>query len=141
MATVDASVFVALFNAGHPQHATCMAWLREAIADGEPLRAPVTVLAEIAAALSDGTGDKQLARDVATQVRHSALFELLPVALPLAERAMAIAAEHRVSGAGALYLAVAETLSDRLVTLSPELLARGEAVVETSRPRPGLPAR
>ena len=71
MATVDASVFVALFNAGHPQHATCMAWLREAIAEGEPLRAPVTALAEIAASMSDGTGDKQLARDVATQVRRT----------------------------------------------------------------------
>jgi predicted nucleic acid-binding protein len=137
MATIDSSVLLALFNAGHPQHATCLAWFREAIADGEPLRAPVTALGEVAFAISDGTGDKQLARDVATQIRHSALFELLPVALPLAERSMAIAAEHRISGGGALYLAVAETLGDRLVTLSPELLAKGNGVVETVRPRPG----
>ncbi len=136
MATVDATVLVAIFNGAHPQHATCMAWFREAIADGEPLRAPVTALAELAFAISDGTADKQLARDVATQARHSALVEMLPVALPLAERAMVIAAEHRVSGSAALYLAVAETLSDRLVTLSPELLAKGPAIVETVRPRP-----
>ena len=136
VSTVDATVLAALFNAAHPQHATCMAWFREAIADGEPLRAPVTTLAEVAHTIVDGTGDKQLARDVATQVRHSALFELLPVALPLAERAMAIAAEHRVSGSGALCLAVAETLGDRLVTLSPELLAKGPGVVETVRPLP-----
>lgn len=141
MTTVDSSVLVAIFHGGHPQHATCMAWLREAVAEGEPLRAPVTALGEVASAVSEGTGDKQLARDVATQLRHSALFELLPVAMPLAERAMAIAAEHRVSGSGALYMAVAETLGDLLVTLSPELLARGEALVETARPRPGLPPR
>jgi predicted nucleic acid-binding protein len=137
VATVDATVIVALFNSAHPQHATCMAWFREAIGDGEPLRAPVTALGEVAFAISEGTGDKQLARDVATQVRHSALLELLPVALPLAERAMAIAAEHKISGGGALYLAVAETLGDRLVTLSAELLSKGPGVVETVRPRPG----
>ena len=137
MATVHASVLVALFNAGHPLHVTCNAWFREAIAEGEPLRAPVTALAEVAFAIGNGTDDKQLARDVATQIQHSALFELLPVALPLAERSMVIAAEHRISGSDALYLAVAETLSDRLVTRSPELLAKGQTVVETVRPRPG----
>jgi predicted nucleic acid-binding protein len=137
MATIDSSVLVALFNAAHPQHTTCMAWFRQAIGDGEPLRAPVTALPEVAAAIAEGTGDKQLARDVATQVRHSALFEMLPVALPLAERALVIAAEHRVSGGAAMYLAVAETLGDRLITLSPELLSKGPGLVETSRPRPG----
>jgi predicted nucleic acid-binding protein len=135
VATIDSSVLVALFNSRHAQHGAAMAWFRETIADGEPLRAPVTALGEVAFAISEHTGDKQLARDVASQIRHSALFELLPVAMPLAERSMVIAAEHRVSGAGALYLAIAETLSDRLLTLSPELLAKGNAVVETVRPR------
>lgn len=114
-----------------------LAWFREAIADGEPLRAPVTALAEVAAAIAAGTGDKQLARDVASQVRHSALIELLPVALPLAERASVIAAEHGIRGSDALYFAIAETLNDRLVTLSPAQLSKGRAIVETMRPRQG----
>ena len=58
------------------------------------------------------------------------------LALPLAERAAAIAAEHRFSGGDSLYFAVAVTLSDRLVTLDPDQLARGNALVETTRPRP-----
>ncbi|MEP6872360.1 MAG: PIN domain-containing protein [Anaerolineaceae bacterium] len=135
MTTVHASVFVALFNASDPAHNQVVAWLRSAIADAEPLRAPVTVLAEVAALVSSGTGDKQMGRDVASQVRHSALFELLPVALPLAERAATIAAEHRFSGSDSLYFAVAETLADRLVTLHPDHLARGNALVETAGPR------
>jgi predicted nucleic acid-binding protein len=137
VATVDSSVLVALFNSRHAQHGTAMGWFREAIADGEALRAPVTALAEVAFAISEHTGDKQLARDVVTQIRHSSLFELLPVAMPLAERSMVIAAEHRVSGAEALYLAIAETLNDRLVTLSPDLLAKGNELVETVQPRLG----
>ncbi len=134
MTTVHSSVMVALFNAADPHHNSCLAWFREAIADGDPLRAPVTALGEVAAAISDGTGDKQLARDVATHLRHSALFEFLPVAMPLAERAVAIAADHRVTGSDAVYLAVADTLSDRLVTLDAELLRKGNGVVETTRP-------
>lgn len=135
LSTVHSTVFLSLFNATDPAHGQTAAWLREAIADAEPLRAPVTVLAEVAAMVSSGTGDKQMGRDVAAQIRHSALFELLPVALPLAERAAAIAAEHRFSGGDSLYFAVAETLSDRLVTLDPDQLARGNALVETTRPR------
>ncbi len=135
MSTVHCSVFVALFNASDPAHNHAATWLRDAIADAEPLRAPVTVLAEVAALVSIGTGDKQMGRDVAAQIRHSALFELLPVALPLAERAAAIAAEHRFSGADSLYFAVAETLADRFITLDADHLARGNALIETTPPR------
>lgn len=135
MATVDSSVLVSLFNVRDRAHAATVAWFREAIADGEPIRAPVTALAEVAAAIAAGTGDKQLARDVQAHVRHSPLFELLPVAMPLAERAATLAAEHQFRGADAVYFAVAETLSDRLVTLNPRQLQRGNTVVETVRPR------
>jgi predicted nucleic acid-binding protein len=132
--TLDASTLVTLFNSRDANHNLCVTWFRQAIADGDPLRAPVTVLAEVAAAISRGTGDRQLARDVATQVRHSALFELLPVALPLAERAIAIAADYDIAAGSALCLAVADTLSDRLVTFDPELLSKGPNIVETCRP-------
>ena len=135
MATLDASVLISLFNTRDRQHAATVTWFREAVADGEPLRAPVTVLSEVAAAIAAGTADKQLARDVEAHIRHSPLFELLPVALPLAERAATLAAEHQLRGTDALYFAVAETLGDRLVTLNPRQLQRGGTVVETARPR------
>jgi predicted nucleic acid-binding protein len=136
VATLDASVFVSLFNARDRQHETTVAWLREAIADGEPLRAPVVALAEVSAAVAAGTGDKYLAREVEQQLRVSPLFEFLPVALPLAERAATLAAEHQLRGSDALYFAVAETLGDRLVTLNPRQLQRAGQVVEVVRPRP-----
>lgn len=132
--TVHSSVMVALFNNSDPEHLNCLQWFREALADGEPLRAPVTVLGEVAQAISAGTGDRQLARDVATHIRHSGLFELLPVALPLAERSLAIAADYRVSGADAVYLAIADTLSDHFVALDDELIRKANGVVESSRP-------
>jgi predicted nucleic acid-binding protein len=136
MATLDASVFVSLFNARDRQHETTVAWLREALAEGEPLRAPVIALAEVSAAIAAGTGDSYLAREVEQQLRASPLFEFLPVALPLAERAATLAAEHQLRGSDALYFAVAETLGDRLVTLNPRQLQRAGQVVEAVRPRP-----
>lgn len=135
MAVLDASVLISLFNGQDRQHGATVAWLREAIADGEPLRCPVTAMAEVSAAVAAGTGDKQLAREVETYLRYSPLFEFLPVAMPLAERAAALAAEHQLRGSDAIYFAVAETLGDQLVTLNPRQLQRGSAVVETVRPR------
>jgi len=135
VATIDASVIISLFNSRDRAHEQTVAWLREAISDGEPLRAPVTAITEVSAAIAAGTGDKQLARDVETHVRHSPLFEFLPVAMPLAERAATLAAEHQLRGSDAIYFAVAETLGDRLVTLNPRQLQRGSAMVETVRPR------
>ena len=135
MATIDSSVLISLFNSKDRLHEQTVAWFRAAVADGEPLRSPVIALAEVAAAISAGTGDKQLARDVETHVRHSPLFEFLPVAMPLAERAAILAAEHQLRGSDAIYFAVAETLGDRLVTLNPRQLQRGSSVVETGRPR------
>jgi len=135
MATLDSSVLISLFNSGDRLHGQTVAWFREAVADGEPLRAPVIALAEVAAAIAAGTGDKQLARDVEMHVRHSPLFEFLPVAMPLAERAAVLAAEHQLRGSDAIYFAVAETLGDRLVTLNPRQLQRGNQIVETARPR------
>ena len=87
--------------------------------------------------LTAQTGDEyaETGRDVEAHIRLSPLFEFLPVAMPLAERAATIAAEHQVRGADALYFAVAETLGDRLVTLNPRQLQRGNSVVETVRPR------
>ena len=135
MATIDSSVLVSLFNSRDRLHDQTVAWLRQAVADGEPLRTPVTALPDVVAAIAAGTGDKQLARDVETHVRHSPLFEFLPVALPLAERAATLAAEHQLRGTDAIYFAVAETLGDRLITLNPRQLQRGSSVVETGRPR------
>jgi predicted nucleic acid-binding protein len=135
MATVDSSVLLALFNGRDRAHLAAVAWFRDAIADGEAIRAPVIAIAEVAAAIAAGTGDKQLARDIAAHIRHSALIELLPIALPLAERAAVIAAEHGIRSGDAIYFAVAETLKDRLITLDPGQLKNGPAIVDTARPR------
>ena len=134
MAVIDASVYVALVNAQEQAHARSWAWLERAKAAGEPVVAPDILLAEVAAAVSRGVGDLALAHRVAQHLRRSKVVELMPVALALAERAAFIAAEHRIRGCDAVYVALADQLGDCLITLDEQQLECGAAIVDAREP-------
>ncbi len=134
MAVIDASVYVALINAHESAHASSWVWFEQAQATREPVVAPVILLAEVAAALSRGVGDPALAHRVVQQLLRSKVIELVPVTTAMAERSAAIAADHRIRGCDAIYVALAEQLSDHLVTLDQQQLERGAAVVTTRKP-------
>jgi len=134
MAVIDASVYIALINSHEQGHASSWAWFEQAQAAHEPIAAPVILLAEVASALSRGTGDSVLAQRVVQQLKHSGVIDLIPVTLALAERAAIIAAAHRIRGCDAIYIALADQLSDCLVTLDRQQLERGAAIVTTRAP-------
>jgi predicted nucleic acid-binding protein len=134
VAVMDASVYVALVNLHEGAHASSWAWFERALQAPEPVRAPVVLLAEVAAALSRGTGNPALAQQIVGQLLHSRAIDLVPVTEELAERAAAIAAERRIRGCDAIYVALAEQHGDTLVTLDRQQLERGSAVVIVHRP-------
>jgi predicted nucleic acid-binding protein len=134
VAVIDASVYVALINADEAEHASGWAWLQKAKLAQETIFAPVILLAEVAAALSRGLEDPQLAHRVVGQLLRSQVIELAPVTAVMAERAAAIAADYRIRGCDAVYVALAEQLSDELITLDQQQLERGAVVVPARRP-------
>ena len=134
MAVIDASVYIALINAHENEHGNSWAWFAQAKTAQETLIAPVILLAEVSAALSRGVGDSALAHQVVQQLLHSKIIELRPVTTTLAERAATIAADHRIRGCDAIYVALAEQLGDYLVTLDQQQLKRGAAVVVVRKP-------
>ena len=134
MAVIDASVYIALVNAHEREHASSWAWFEQAKAAEESVIAPVILLAEVAAALSRGMGDPRLAHRVVRQLARSEVIELIQITMPIAERAAEIAAEHRIRGCDAVYVALADQLSDTLVTLDRQQLERGAAVVTVRAP-------
>ena len=134
MAVIDASVYVALMNAREAAHASSWAWFERTQAAQESVVAPVIMLAEVAAALSRGTGDPRLALRVVQQIRHSGAVDLMPVTPSLGDRAAHIAADHRIRGCDAVYIALALQLGDCLVTLDRQQLDRGAAIVTTRKP-------
>jgi predicted nucleic acid-binding protein len=133
MAVIDASVYIALINAHEKDHMTSWAWFEQAQAAREPIVAPVILLAEVAAALSQGIG-ALLAHRVLGQLKHSRLIELVPVTLAMAERAAAIAADQRIRGCDAIYVALADQSGDCLITLDRGQLERSAAIVSAREP-------
>jgi predicted nucleic acid-binding protein len=134
MAVIDASVYIALVNAHETEHASSWAWFEQARAADESVVAPVILLAEVASALSRGMGDPTLAHRVAQQLARSEVIKLIQITMPIAKRAAEIAAEHRIRGCDAVYIALADQLSDTLVTLDRQQLERGAALVAVRAP-------
>ena len=134
MAVMDASVYIALINSHEVKHMTSWRWFESAQRKGERISAPVILIAEVAAALSRGVEDPQLAHRVIQQLKHTSVIELIPVTRPLAEHAADIAADHHIRGCDAIYVALADQLNESLVTLDRQQLEWATVIVTTHEP-------
>jgi len=63
------------------------------------------------------------------------VVQLLPVTPALASRAAGIAANHRIRGCEAIYVALADQLDDYLVTWDQQQLERAAAIVNVHPPQ------
>lgn len=134
MPVIDASCYIALINADEPAHAETQLWFQQTVMTGLQISAPSILLAEVAAALSRGAGDAAIAHKITVQLRHSKTIVLVPVTDALAERAATIAADCRIRGCDAVYVALAAQLGETLVTLDRQQLERGSAVITAISP-------
>ncbi len=136
--TVDASVFLNAFNPyedGHQASRNLLARLQE---NAVPVVVPTLLLPEIAAAVSRGREDADLARRFATNVGRLPHLVLVPVDQTLAAQALDVAAQHRLRGSDAVYTAVALRFGSILVTRDREQQRRVAAVIDTQSPEDAL---
>jgi predicted nucleic acid-binding protein len=137
--TIDASVFVAASRPAEINHTNSFEFL-EQIANQKVLTScPTLLLTECAAAIARATDDEDLAQQLVALVEALPGLALIPLSHPLAYRAAEIAIRHRLRGADAIYVAVAEQAGQVLVSWDQEMLERGRAVVETATPAEILP--
>ena len=132
--TVDASVFLNAFNrheAGHEISHRFLARLRE---QAIPIVAPALLLPEVAAAVSRGRGDADLARGFASAVGRLPHLVLIPLDVALTRESASVAAQHRLRGSDAVYAAVALRFGSTLVTLDQEQWERVAGVLPVQRP-------
>ena len=134
MPVLDASVCVALFNSKEPGHEASRRWLQTTQSNDDPVVSPVILLAEVASALGRGLGEQELARQAVSLLRTKKLVDFFPVTEGLAARAAEIAAEQRIRGCDAIYVALAKQLQMELITFDGHQLERGAAVVTTRTP-------
>lgn len=131
---VDASVLVSRLVATDKHHGRCRSWIHSQASEGGLLIAPVLVLAEVAGAISRRTNRPNLARQAVEVLQALPNLRLVSIEPALAGLAAALAAEHALRGADAVYVATASQLGLPLVTLDGEQLRRAKPIVSTRSP-------
>ena len=132
--TVDASVFLNAFNpyeAGHEGSHRLLTLLQEQAA---PIIVPTLLLPEVAATISRGRQDADLAREFTAALSRLPHLTLIPLDIILAQQAADIAAQYRLRGSDAVYAAVALRFGSTLITLDREQRERVAGVLLTRYP-------
>ena len=133
--TIDSSVFVSRARPqepGHPQSVDFLEWVRTA---GPRLFLPTLAVPEVAAALTRTGSDHEVAQRYALAIGQLPNTVLVALDDGLARQAAALAAQHRLRGADAVFVASAALFAAELVTLDSEQLERGASVVQTLTPK------
>ena len=134
MAVVDASVIISSLLSGDPHHEASKAWLDELVSSGRHFSAPTILLSEVAAPLSRAYDQPELAKKVIEALSTAPFAKLVPISMALANRAAVIAADYQIRGCDAVYVALAQSLGEELITLDRQQGERAKSVVETHQP-------
>ncbi|HFQ93736.1 MAG TPA: PIN domain-containing protein [Anaerolineae bacterium] len=134
MAVVDASVILAAVRTDDPHHEASKAWLDAIIAAESYFSAPVLLLGEVAAPLSRGYRQPERGKRMARRLQTASFVKLVPVTLSLASRAAVIAADYRIRGCDAVYVALAEALGEELITLDRQQRERALDIISARQP-------
>jgi len=136
--TIDTSVFVADLTPTESGHAESRALLDRLRADGTPLILPTLLLVELAGVIGRVHGDPERAWRVVTNLSTNPQATFVALDETLALRAADLAASHRLRGADAVYVGVAQQAGCPLVTLDAEQLRRVAGVITAQTPAAAL---
>lgn len=131
---VDASVLVAAMRPGETHHRAAREMLELLGRRKWSFSAPMIGLAEVAAAISRATGSSVRAQREVDLVRRLPSFTLVAIDASLGETAATIAANQRIRGCDAVYVALAHQLGAALVTLDQEQGERSAQILAVFAP-------
>lgn len=131
---VDASVWVSRLVPQDVHHLASRRWLEQVIADGRLLVAPILLLGEVAGAISRRTGEPEHAHRAVESLLRIPGLRLVSVDPQLGRAAARLAADLRLRGSDAVYVAVAHQLGLPLVTWDLEQRERARPVIVTHTP-------
>jgi predicted nucleic acid-binding protein len=140
MYVVDASVLVSRFLPEDAFHEISSRWLDERSERLEGIFVPSTLPAEVGGALARRTGQIERAAALARGLFHHPSIRVVAVDAELGQEAATLAAELRLRGADAVYVALARRLGMPLVTWDAEQRERARSAVRVATPEEGLQA-
>jgi len=131
---VDASVWVAVFVARDVYHASSDRWLSGWNIAGGTVIVPTLLIPEMAGAIARQTGDTGLVATVTGDLRDDPTVRFVALDVVLARDAATIAANLKLRGADAVYVALAQREDVPLVTWDREQLSRAKGVIAVATP-------
>lgn len=134
MIVVDSSVWVSRIVTLDAFHAISRRWIEDTISRGEKLIIPSLALSETAGAVARRTGRSAIGRRATRQMLQVSEVRVDPVDRALALVAARIAADHKIRGSDAIYVALAYRLGVPLVTWDNEQATRASALIATLQP-------
>jgi predicted nucleic acid-binding protein len=134
MTVTDASIWVSLFLVDDAFHAECRLWLKGKASQGEPLIAPVIVLAEVAGAVARRTGSSQFGYQAVKRIQQIPTLQLVAISAEMGEFAAEVASTYRLRGADAIYVAVAYQMQMPLVSWDQEQIVRTTGFINAFSP-------
>lgn len=135
---LDASVLVAAALPHEPFHPDAKMLMKHLLDDGAYVYLPTIAFAEVAAAIARGIGDGQLALAVIAQYASRADLRRIAVDVTLGDHATRIAAQQRIRGCDAVYVALADFEQAVLVTLDGQQRQRAPARITACTPAQAL---
>jgi predicted nucleic acid-binding protein len=103
-----------------------------------PIIEPILVLAEVAGAISRTRQDPARAEAFAIALGQLPNVTILPLDEALGQQAQALAAQHGLRGADAVYAAVAQQAGCTLISLDNEHLTRLAGLISVQTPEAAL---
>ncbi len=134
MYVLDASVWVSRFVPADRYYKPSIDWLTRVFDTGGVIAEPLTLLAEVAGALSRRTAAPASGLRAVAEIERLSDVRMVPVNARLARSSALIAAELRLPGVDAIYAALARELSFSLVTWDREQRERATRAVDARTP-------
>ena len=134
MYVVDASVWVSRYIAEDEHHKPSYDWLLRIGRQRLLLTSPLLLLPEVSGSVTRRTGDALLARRCIRELESLPFSRLFALTPERAHRAAVIAANARLTGADATYVALAHQLAMGLVTWDRQQRERAPSTISVSTP-------
>jgi predicted nucleic acid-binding protein len=131
---IDACVWVGYYVAEDAHHQASYAWFTGNSLGQAEVAIPVIATAEVAGAVARRTGQPDLGHRAANEMLAFPGLRAVPIDALLARQAVTIAADMRLRGADAIYVALAAQLAAPLITFDDQLASRAAPLVQVVRP-------
>jgi predicted nucleic acid-binding protein len=138
MYCIDASVLINSEIAGEKLHEHSEKLMEKIREKGITILVPEIVLPEISSAIARGSNNSEKALEFVKELKQIPNIVFVPIDRELADEAARFAAEYRLRGCDAIYVAVASMFSVKLISLDEQQLVRTKDCIDASTPQDEL---